>query len=547
MAKLAIYSSAPLTATADPRVKEGLLLPFGEFGMTNKGKIKASAGSLKTAEKLDPLTLEHVDSLDAAEFVQIEERKEGLWCSIRYMNTPMGDAALAEFESGKRASLSVEVDNPVIRGGFLTAGIVTGGSQVASPAFPSAKLAAADVPVAPDEGEEAKPSKFQTVYKGDNVPTVTLDGKDVEGVTEVAVSDKTIKIETNSESEEPTDEKKDETMAAGNATITNPALLAGKKDETPDKNKLFASIANGFGQGLSGNKLEAALSDVVPANILGIERPQYEGQLWSGQTYERKYMPLFAHGELTSFQIKGWDWKTKPTVDLYTGNKTDIPSAGIETVEANGVLQRIAGGHDIDRKFKDFSNTEFWDAYFAAMSESYARVSDNYVRDSAKAVPTVANGGRIHLLTGNAPAGVPTAIWQIVEGCAQILDNLDTLPTFALVTSDYWKPLLYTKVTDVLAYLNAALGLKEGTLEGQANGFRIVPVKTGSLTVGGWVGKTLVGHREAMKFYELPGNPIRVEAEAISKGGIDEALFGYVGYMVENAKGLVSFDAPAAS
>ena len=107
MAKLAIYSSAPLTATADPRVKEGLLLPFGEFGMTNKGKIKASAGSLKTAEKLDPLTLEHVDSLDAAEFVQIEERKEGLWCSIRYMNTPMGDAALAEFESGKRASLSV--------------------------------------------------------------------------------------------------------------------------------------------------------------------------------------------------------------------------------------------------------------------------------------------------------------------------------------------------------------------------------------------------------------------------------------------------------
>lgn len=269
--------------------------------------------------------------------------------------------------------------------------------------------------------------------------------------------------------------------------------------------------------------------------------------MWQGVAYERKYIPVFDHADLTSFEIKGWDWADgkKPQVGLYTGNKADIPSNDVETVATSGVIQRIAGGHDIDRKFRDFSNVEFWEKYFGAMTESYAKVSDQYIRDQVKAIPTAGNGQRVHLLTGNAPAGVPTALWQIVRGSIKMIDDLDTLPTFAFVTSDYWEPLFYTKVNDVLAYLDASLGLKEGTLGG--SGFRIVPVPVGSLTNGAWVGKTLVGHKSAVKVYELPGSPIRVEAEAISKGGIDEALFGYAGYQVENVKGVISFDAPAAS
>ena len=90
---------------------------------------------------------------------------------------------------------------------------------------------------------------------------------------------------------------------------------------------------------------------------------------------------------------------------------------------------------------------------------------------------------------------------------------------------------------------STSLGLKEG----EVSGFKIVPAPTGALTVSTWVGKVLVGHKSAVTVHELPGSPIRVEAEAIAKGGVDEALFGYVGTMTENVKGLIAYDAPTAS
>lgn len=333
------------------------------------------------------------------------------------------------------------------------------------------------------------------------------------------------------------------------AVVTNPALAAGKVEPKKDANTLFANLANGFATGLPNNDaLKAALTDIVPGNILGIEQPQYIGEVWSGQPYTRRFIPLFAQAALTSFNIKGWQFKEgkTPEVDLYTGNKADIPSNAVETEEVSGDLQRFAGGHDIDRKFRDFSSSEFWEAYFRKMAESYAKKSDRYVRDVAKAIPTAGNGGRVHLASADMPEGVPTALALIVKGALKMLNSdLEVMPTFAMVTGDLWEEIFYTKQEDVLAYLKSSLSLKDGQVED----FQIVPVPVGSLTVGSggsaWTGKVLVGHKEAVKVYELPGSPIRVEAEAISKGGIDEALFGYVGTMTENAKGLVSYDAPA--
>lgn len=546
---LTLIAPGPLTATADPRVKRGLLLPYTEPGLTNKGKVTASRGALTLAEKARHLTLEHSDKLGVATFEEFEELEDGLYCSVRYLSSPLGDAALAEYESGTRAGLSVEVDEPVIRGGRLVAGVVGGGSQVETPAFPSARLAASEMEDAPDEGEALTASVLDDDPDEDDeaTPDVVINGEELPDVESVGVTPERISITTKTPEPDPGPDNQGEgNMTA--ARVQNAALVAAKTDE-PDTGKetLFATLAGVHGKGLSSTKMEAALSDIVPGDILGIEQPQYVGQMWQGVAYERKYIPVFDHADLTSFEIKGWDWADgkKPQVGLYTGNKADIPSNDVETVATSGVIQRIAGGHDIDRKFRDFSNVEFWEKYFGAMTESYAKVSDQYIRDQVKAIPTAGNGQRVHLLTGNAPAGVPTALWQIVRGSIKMIDDLDTLPTFAFVTSDYWEPLFYTKVNDVLAYLDASLGLKEGTLGG--SGFRIVPVPVGSLTNGAWVGKTLVGHKSAVKVYELPGSPIRVEAEAISKGGIDEALFGYAGYQVENVKGVISFDAPAAS
>lgn len=526
MARLTLHVSR-LTASVEDRVLSGLILPFGEPGQTNLGKLTASADTrLEMAETII-LNRQHNRGVPLGKAIGLETAPEGIRASFRVVATRDGDDALTEAAEGLRCGLSVEMEPVVVRDGRIVSGTIVQVGHVVEPAFPSARLAAAEATV-PDMGGDI-PDPV--------IPEVVIDGEPIE-VETVTVSPELIDITTKTA--DPAIEQEQEMTAA---KVQNPALVAAQTKT--DSNALFQAVASGFAQGLTGARLEAALSDVVPANILGIEQPQYVGEMWSGVKYERRFIPLFAQAALNSYSIKGWEWTTAPAVAAYAGNKADIPSAAIATAETSGVLQRFAGGHDIDRKFKDFSNTEFWAAYFAKMAESYAKVSDVYIRDAVKAIPTAGNGQRVHLLTGAAPAGVPTALWMIVEGCIKMVDDLDTLPTFALVTSDLWKSLFYTQESQVLAYLNAQLGFKEGTLEG--TGFKIVPVPTGSLTVSAWVGKALVGHKEAVTVYELPGSPIRVEAEAISKGGVDEALFGYTGYMTENVKGLISFDTPAAS
>lgn len=544
MDKLTIFSTGPLTATSDPRVKEGLLLPFGEFGFTNLGKVKASAGSLTIAEKLDPMTLEHIPSLDAADFVTMEERPEGLWCSVRYLNTPMGDAALAEFNSGKRASLSVEVDSPVIRAGQLAGGKVTGGSQVATPAFPSAKLAAAETPDVPDMGivpEDATDTP--------EPPKVVIDGESVEGIEAVEITPEEISITTNKTPEQPPavsgNKEEDQRMAA--AAVTNAALAASKvepkKTEGRALQKMYAALAGSAQQGVTA--MTAALADVIPADILGVDQGQYVGELWSGNAYQRRIVPLYNHAELTSFKVKGWEWVTKPEVADYAGNKTAVPSAAIETAPVEIDAYRLAGAHNIDRKFRDFGDTEFWDAYYRAMSESTSKKSDLKVRTLVAAGAT-----QVHLLNASLTSGIPVALNMIVKGILKIQDALETVPDHALVTTDYLEPLLYTKQQDALAYINAQLSLHGGdTLDNGA--FKIIGVPTGSLTVDlatDFVGKVMVGCKDAVTVHELGGEaPIRIEAPNIALGGVDSGVFYYGAVNIHSADGLVIFDAPTAS
>lgn len=529
MGKLTLFTTGKLTASDDPRVKTGLLMPFGELsGRTNKGKLTASAGVLKIAEQLDPLTLEHDDKQPVATFEQIEETPEGLRCSIRYLPTRAGDDALAELEAGVRTGLSVEIDDlersnkgPTIRGGKLVAGLVTGGSQVRTPAFMSGKLAAAeDVPM-PDQGEDPYRNgdiTFQTLYKGDAIPEVEIDGDELANVKSVAVSEKRVQITTNKTENTDSDPTDKETPVTDSPKLQASAL-AGLGD------KLKASAADLFAL-LSGaqsdGKLMAALSDIVPANILAIGQPQYVGELWSGKAYQRKIVPLFNHADLTNLKIQGWRWVTKPVVDLYAGNKGAVPSGGILTEPVEVTAQRIAGAHDIDRAIQDFGNAEFWAAYTAAMTESYAKVSDTYVLGQVKdACPYVAPGA--------VPAGVATAMAYIVDGALAILNGTDTMPDFAVVSSDLWRGLMLTRSEDALAYLSAALGMEDGT----AASFAIKPsAALADSTV-------IVGCKSSVTVHELGGEaPIRVDAIDMAKGGVDKGVFGYVAVNVHDEDGL---------
>lgn len=549
MPKLTLYVPR-LVASLQDRTLTGLLLPFGQPGHTNLGRLTATAESRLDVAQVVTLNVQHDRNRPVGKAMTIDTAAEGLHAAFHVLDTKAGDDALLEAAEGLRCGLSIEVEPIVVKDGQLISGTIVGAALVVEPAFENARLAAAELDPVPDMGGTLPA----------DLPAVVLNGTELEAVTGVEVTAEQITIMTEAP---PLPETPPAALAAsateGNpmtqppaappvATVQNPVLAGPPAVQPMTANKLFAALAQ-----FSTTRLEAALSDIVPANTpgVGIQQPQYVGELWDGVEYERKFLGAFRHAELTSYNVKGWKWVNKPLVAKYTGNKADVPSNTISTAEVNGVLQRFAGAHDVDRIYTDFGDAEFWAAYYAAMAESYAMQTDMYVRDIIREIPTAANTGRVHLLTGAAPAGVPTALWQVVEGCAKILTDLNTLPTHAYVTVDYWKPILYTPVTQVLTYLNAALGLKDGTLEGQGGGFRIIPVPVGSLTATGgttFTGKTLVAHKDALSIRELGGGaPIRVNAIDVAKGGVDEALFGYTGTLIEDARGFALYDAPAAT
>ena len=82
--RLRLYSSGPLTASVADRTVKGVLLPFGEWGLTSLGKVTASTGSLTIAPTLDPLTLEHVDADIVGEFLTLEETPAGFVATAKF-------------------------------------------------------------------------------------------------------------------------------------------------------------------------------------------------------------------------------------------------------------------------------------------------------------------------------------------------------------------------------------------------------------------------------------------------------------------------------
>ncbi|WP_448072336.1 hypothetical protein [Georgenia yuyongxinii] len=135
-----------LIASVDARTLTYRLLPYGEQGRTNVGRVTASKGSVTLPE--DPsrllLNLEHDRKRPVGKGVSIEDTDGGLVATFAIARTRAGDDLLEEAHEGLRAAVSVEIDSPVIRGGKLLAGLLTGAGAVVDPAFPSAQLVAAD-------------------------------------------------------------------------------------------------------------------------------------------------------------------------------------------------------------------------------------------------------------------------------------------------------------------------------------------------------------------------------------------------------------------
>jgi len=526
-----------LTASREDRVVSALLLPYGEVGRTNLGKFQVERGAFQLPA--DPTVLnanlDHKHDEPIARTLTMNDTDRGLFASWKVAAGPEGDELLAEIASGARRAVSVEATNVAIRAGKAVAGRVFGAAFVKSGAFPSATLMAADAGELPED--------FPDYLKPSESTSESTEELVINGVTYVVKSKSQHTTEVTPKDAEQADEDADDNQEdppmSDTLAASAPADLARRTPQTRKAERSVRDVARLFAAASATrdpaalraisdindetSQLFAALADVKFDGTGGLSQtvtqPQWIGELWSGKAFQRKIVPLFPHADLTSLVIKGWKWGTKPTMAPWSGNKSAVPS-NTPTVEAyDTTAERLAGGHDIAREYRDFNVEGFWEGYFRAMTESYARLSDAGVGDDIVAAATPVTRGAV-------PANVSPGLVSIVDGALSFIDTAS--PSFALVAKDVWREILLTPKDKTLEYLTSAMGLEDGSL----NAFKLLPYS------GLDAGEVLVGAREAATVYELPGVPIRVEALDLVKGGIDEAMFGYYGTVIHDADAL---------
>jgi hypothetical protein len=545
-----------LTANVEERVVSGLLLPYGEVGQTNLGKFAIDGpGVITIPQDVTVLMANegHSQTEPRARFLTATESEAGVYASFKIGSNPEGDTLLAKIEAarseGKPMALSAEVKGVIIKAGKALGGMLTGAAFVDKGAFPSAALMAAAVDTEEDDETPAATEpkttteKFSDEFTDENgvthkrttTRTTTIDGD------KTTVVEKTV-IDEPAEPVEPEEESTVTTAIPGNlaasAQKASPemsfqevmrgihAAKSGMADAT-----LLASLREAGGPG--SDTLFAALSDVkysgtgnLPAKAIN-PFPMWIGELWSGLAFVRDVVDVLGTANLTARTIAGWKWDTKPQGGAWAGNKSDVPSNVPTAVPYNVESSYWAGAHDHANEYRHFPNPEYWESYYAAMRESYARWSNAKALADLKAAATVLVGDAV-------PATTSVGLSLLIDGAVQVVTN-NALPTYAFVEPALYKGILKTPHTNALEYLDAALGFDKGTLSGE--GFKLRP-KAGVTGV-------IVGAREAATFYELGETPIRIEAEDLVKGGLDTGLFGYAGTVVHKADAIIQVNKPA--
>ncbi|MGA1838460.1 hypothetical protein VD659_16195 [Herbiconiux sp. 11R-BC] len=522
-----------LLANVEERTVSGLLVPFGEEGNTNLGRftVKAGAFTLPRDPEVVTLNVGHDREAPVGRAVLLAEQEDGIHATFKFANTEEADEALEAFANGTRSKLSVEAKGIVLRAGQALAGRIFGAAVVEKGAFPSATLLAADAGELPEA--DASPAPLQPV-DGD----LAIEASEMPETVTVHAGDSTTQFTPDTESE-------DAPVALPN-TLTAGAVKTEERGlGLAELNTLYAQRASGLMSdsdfaarlnGQNGATLFAALSDVkydgaggIANTITGPGAPQWLGEIWSATTYRQQVLPLFNHKDLTSLTFAGFKWTQKPSAGGadWPGNKSNVPSNTLTVAPVTGSAVRYAIGHDIAREFVDFPVEGFFESYAAAVTEDYSRWADGKVAAAAIAGATALAGDALTTLPGATGQTIGSAMSAIIDGAVAI-SVTGTLPNFALVHPTLYKQLLKTPSNNVLGYLSAALGLEDGEL----GGFTIRP--SASLATG----KVLVGAREAVTVFELPGAPVRIDALDLARGGVDKAAFGYLAVNVNDAAAL---------
>jgi hypothetical protein len=277
-------------------------------------------------------------------------------------------------------------------------------------------------------------------------------------------------------------------------------------------------------------QLRAALADVTNSGLDLFQSPAgaIGEQLWQGVGYSRRFVQLMRQKALTSWKFTSWQWVNTPKVAAYAGDKAQIPTNTVSVEAFEHEATRVAGGWDVDRKFRDFGDAAFWAGFYEAQTESYLEVTD------LQAAAAIVAFARDVTVDGNVPAsyvGMNNPADGILKACAlgtAIMEDTPKVrrgPDYVLVNTQDWLTLMDLTNFDLPAFL-ALLKVHPD------NFMRTQEVAQGSV---------VMGVTPAMTFRELGGgSPIRVEALNVAQAGVDSAVYGYTGISGDRPGGVIS-------
>lgn len=484
---LALGSLYAAEATPARRRLAGLVLPYGTYGNTSAGRFRVTPGAVTLPAELSRLRLfyGHDRERPIGYATEASDDAAGLHLAFRIAATAAGDDALLEASEGIRDAFSVELDDVTAEGDAITGARLVGVALLPVPAYADARITEIAATAHPTEGiAMTEPAPAPDPTPTDPTPDPVQPDAPVPFTAEATLSGELTPLRAAA---------RPVALAAAARPVALQAARSRSVHEAAEA--VSAWLANPNDPALS-----AALADITYTGMAAATTPGWLGELWSGVRYQRQIVPLISSADLTSNKYTGWQWTTPPKGDSYAGDKAAIPTNTPVVAPVNLTAERWAGGHDIDRAWVDFNDTEFLDSYSREMADSYASYTDDDCLEK--------------IIAGGTDMTAADLVSGLIDGILQVgLAHL--VPTFYLLSPDLIKTYAGMTTQNVPPILIQLLG--NMTVESLLSStYHTMPANT-----------LIVGARSAAEFRELPGSPLRFDALELARGGVDRAFFGY--------------------
>lgn len=539
-----------ITANVLTRTIGGIGVRYGVYGRTSRGLLRVrdvNALSYPTDIGRVILTREHDRGDPRGVLASIEHTPDGTRVAFRVADGPSGDDALREAADGTRAALSFDIVDAVIDGDTIVSGNVIAFGQCAIPAFDDARIDTVAAAAATSKGSnmlspeqaarllelqgridggETLSAEEQAEYDALNALNQVYSSGGSGDAATTASADVSasahpgITINVNGGGQPADQVTASSTPAVPGGVPRPPATSQPQGGALLAFYQRFAAALNPSSPTRLAD-VTAALADITNTANPSVDQPAWSGELWSGQLYEPQWSDLFTTGDLTSWEGNGWRFTNKLEIDDYAGDKAPIPTDTVTTEPSSYTAARMAVGVDIDRKFFDFPSVGFVEALFEQVRESWAMKLDGKVRAYVLANATAA-------LTDEADTGsaaIP-ANASLLKAAAIAVRSLKRRrvgsASWVYVNDDDLFTLLDIAEKDVPVFLDL-YGI-------DPRNFRSDPLIP--------EGTVLAGAKPAATVRTLPGSPIRVEAQNLANGGVDEAFFGYWAVEEHHTRGI---------